>query len=72
MNAENTVPYDCSNGKIIECIADGFPEFDIKFAFDFIVKSINFINFRTFVISSQYKKVVWVLNFVCHQQAKAL
>lgn len=47
-------------------------EFVVFFVFTFIVKSIYPVDGRALVVSSEQKEVLWILDFVCKQQANCL
>jgi hypothetical protein len=72
VNAKYSVSNHSSNRKIVKCIANGFPYFDIKFSFALIIESINFVYFRTLVVTSKKKKIVWKLDFISHEESETL
>lgn len=45
------------------------PEIIVKFTF--VIKSVNSIDWRAFVIASQKKKVPWILNFISQKKANS-
>lgn len=51
----------------VEAVGEGFPQFDIVAPFTFVVKSINSVDGRTLVITSQQEKVFGVFDLVREQ-----
>ena len=45
------------------------PHFGIIPSFALVIKAVHPVNLMAFVISSEQEEVIWVLDFVCHQQA---
>ena len=55
-----------SHWKIVERISYCFEDFNVKFSFALIIKSINLIELARLVISSQQKESSGISNFVGH------
>lgn len=72
MHAEDPVTNNCSHRQVIKSITNILPQLNIKFPLDLIIKAIYLVNFWTLVIPSKHEKVVRMLDFIRHQQAKAL
>ena len=56
----------------IEAINKCLPNFDVTPPLAFIIKSIHPRHIRTFVISSQQEKVLWILDLVAHKKEDSL
>lgn len=56
----------------VENVYEEFPQFNIVSALAFIIKSIDAVDRRAFMVSSQQEKIARVLDFVCQQQADDL
>ena len=72
MNTKNPIANNSCNGKIIKGITNTFPEFNIKFSFNFIVETIYFIDFRTLMISPEHKEIIGMLDLVGHKKTETL
>jgi hypothetical protein len=68
MHTEDLVIDQRSDRETVETISESFPEFYIISTFAFVIETVNSVNRSTFVISSQQKEVLRVLNFVSEQQ----
>lgn len=52
----------------VESIAKVLPHLYREPATTFVVKSVDSINARTFMVSSQKEEVFWIFNLVCKQE----
>ena len=71
MHAENFLIDEGSNGQAVEDVREDLPEPDGIPPFALIVKAINSIDLRAFVIASQKEEVLRVLDLVAEEQANA-
>jgi hypothetical protein len=67
MDTKYPIPDDRSKRHVVENVANSPPKFYIEFSFNLIIKTINFIDFGTFMISSQKEKVVGKFYFESHE-----
>ena len=71
MHAENFLIDEGSNGQAVEDVREDLPEPDGIPPFALIVKAINSIDLRAFVIASQKEEVLRVLDLVAKEEANA-
>lgn len=71
MDAKYSFPDNCCNGHGIKAIAETLPDSDTGPPFAFVVKAIDFVEFRAFVVAPNHKNKLWAFNFVSEQQADA-
>jgi len=64
MHAEDLVIDECSHRKAVEALCENFPKFDVVPSFAFIVETVDSVDCCTFVIASQQKEVLGVLDLV--------
>ena len=64
MHAEDLLVDDGSDGKTVETIREGFPQFDVVASFAFIIKAVYSVNTGAFVIAAQNEEVFRVLDLV--------
>lgn len=69
MHANDLIVNDGTAGQTVEGIAKLLPHFDREPAATLIIKAINSIDARTFVIAAKQKKVLGILDFVGKQEA---
>ena len=67
MATEDFLVNDCGYGQTIEAVGEGFPQFDIVTAFDFVVEAVDTVDRCTFVIATQEKEVLGVFDFVAEE-----
>lgn len=72
MSAENLVINNSSNWKAIKAIGERLPQANIEASFNFVIKSVNSIDARTFVISTQEEEVLGVFDLISEEQADGL
>ena len=53
-----------SHRQAIEAIGKSLPQFDIVPSLAFIIETINTVNAGTFVVSSQEKEILRILDFI--------
>jgi hypothetical protein len=58
-----------STRKTIEAIGKSLPEFNTEASFTLIIETVDSINRGAFVVSTEDKKILGVLDLVCQQQA---
>ena len=68
MHTEDLIIDQGSNWEAVEAVSKSFPEFYIISTLAFVIETVNSVDRSTFVISSQQKEVLGVLNFVSQQQ----
>lgn len=64
MHTQNFLVNYCANWETIEHVRENLPEFNRVSPLAFVVKAVHTINLCTLVITSQQKKVLWVLNLI--------
>ena len=69
MHTENFLIYECSNRKAIEDIAKDAPESDRVPALALIIEAVDSVDLGAFVISTQHKEVLGILDFITEKQA---
>ena len=69
MTAKNLFVYNCCYRETIKTISENFPQFNGIFFFTLIIKTINSIDSRTFVVTPQQKKVFWVSDFISQKKS---
>ena len=67
MHANDLVVNDSATRQAIERVAKLLPHFYRKATTAFVVETVNAVNPRTFVVSTQQEKVLWILYFVRKQ-----
>ena len=72
MHAEDFLINDGSDGETVETVSEGLPQLDVVSSLAFIVEPINSVDGSALVVTSEEEEVLWVLNFVCEQQAYSL
>ena len=69
MHGEDLLVNDGCDGKTIEAVCKSFPQLDVISSLTLVIKAIDAINGRAFVIAAENEEVFWVLDLVCKQQA---
>jgi len=64
MHTENLLIDDCRNWHAVETISECLPKANIVASFAFVVKTIDSIDARTLVVSTQDEEIFWILDFV--------
>ena len=72
MHGEDLLVDDSGDRKAVEAIRESLPQLDVVATLAFIVETVNAIDGRAFVISSQNEEVLGVLDLVCQQKADGL
>ena len=72
MHTNNLFVNDGSDGQTVEAIRKSLPEFDVVTTLAFIVKSIDTVDARTFMVATEDEKVFRVLDLISQQQANGL
>lgn len=67
MHADDLVVNDGCAGQAIEGIAKLLPKLDGEPSTAFVIKTINSVNSRAFMISTEYEKIFRVFNFVSEE-----
>ena len=69
MHAENFLVDESCDGKTIEAVCEDFPKLDAVTALAFVIEAVDAIDRGTFMISSQQKEVLWVLDLIGQKEA---
>lgn len=65
MHCKNFLVYDCSNWQAIEAVGECLPQLDIVSSLAFVIEAVDAVDRRTFMVSSQNKKILRILDLVC-------
>ena len=68
MHAEDSVRDESRDGEIREDVAEELVDFHVEPHLALVVESIQLVDSRTLVVSSQQEEILWVLDFVGEQQ----
>jgi len=55
---------DGSTGQAVEAVSKRFPKLNPKPAFALVIKTIDTVDGRAFVVTSQDEEVFWVFDFI--------
>lgn len=69
MHAEYLVIHARTDGVLVEQVSEHLPQFNIKPAFALIIKPLDAVDGRTFMVPTQHEEVVGLLDLVGHEQA---
>lgn len=69
MHTANLIINDGTAREAVEGVAELFPQLNRKSTTTFIIKSINAVDSGTLMVSTENKKILWVLDFVSEKQA---
>jgi hypothetical protein len=76
VHAEDFFINKCAYRHDVEGIRESFPQFNvvlsftlIKMQFTLIVKTINAVDTRAFVVASEHEEILRVFDFICQHQA---
>lgn len=72
MHAEDFLVNQGSNREAVEAVGENLPQLDGVATLALIVKAVDSVNRRTFMVSAQQKEVLGVLDFICEQEADCL
>ena len=72
MAAENFLIKNSSNRKAVEAISESFPQLDIIAPLALIIEPVDPVYAGTFVIASQQKEILGILNFVSQKETNGL
>lgn len=68
MDAKNLLVNDGGDRQTVKTVREGFPQFDVVSALAFVVKSVNSVDRRTFVVTTQQKEILRVLDLVSKEK----
>jgi len=60
--AEDLLVHYGRHGEAVEAVGEGFPQLYVVAPFTFIVKSVNSVDGRTFMVTSQQEKVLGIFD----------
>ena len=69
MHAENFLVDESCDRKTIEAVCEDFPKLDTVTALALVIEAVDAIDRGTFMISSQQKEVLWVLDLIGQKEA---
>lgn len=69
MHTQYSIIYDCTNWQNIEDCTEFSPQLDRIPSLALVIKAVHPVNGLAFMVSSEQKEVVRVLNLVGHQEA---
>merc|ERR1740117_84374 len=72
MHAQNLVINQCADRHTIEYILELLPYFDTVPPLAFIVKTVDSVYLPTLVVTPEHEKVLFVFDFIAHQQDNCL
>jgi hypothetical protein len=72
VHAEDLLVNNGCNGKTVEAVSEGLPQFDVVAAFALVVETIDTIDRCAFVVSSEQEEILRILDFVCEEEADSL
>ena len=64
MHGENLLVDDSGDGKAVEAISEGLPQFDVVPSLAFVVKAIDTVDGGALVVPAEDEKVLRVLDLV--------
>lgn len=65
MHSEDLLVNDGSNGQAVEAVGERLPQLDIVSALALVVEAVYAVDGCAFVVASQNKEVLRVLDLVC-------
>ena len=69
VHAEDLLVDDGGNGQAVEAVGERLPQLDVVPPLALVVKAVNAVDGRAFVVAAQDEKVFGVLDLVREQQA---
>ena len=72
MHAENSILNHGTNRQVVEDLSEGLPKSQGIDSFTLIIKPINSINRRTFMITSKQEEILRIFDFIAKQKDYSL
>lgn len=72
MHGEDLLVYDGGDGQAVETVGEGLPQLDVVPSLALVVETVDTVDGRTLVVTSQDEKVLWVLDLVRQQETDGL
>lgn len=72
MHGENFLVNNSCDWQAIEAIGKRLPEFNVISSLALVVKSVDTVDWSTLVIPTKNEEILWILDFVCKEQADGL
>lgn len=69
MHREDLLIDDGGNRQAVETIGKSLPKLDVITTLALVVETVDTVNGRTFVVSSENKEVFWIFDFIGQKQA---
>ena len=72
VHGEDLLVNDGCDRKAVEAICKSLPQLDVVSSFTLVVKAIDTVDGRTFVVAAKDEEVFRVFDLICQQQANGL
>merc|ERR1719229_400622 len=72
VHAEDFFVHDGSDGECVETVGEGLPQFYAVSTFTLIVKAVDSVNGRAFVVAPEQEEILWVFYLVRKKEADGL
>jgi hypothetical protein len=72
MHGEDFLINDSGDWQAVEAIRKSLPQLDVVSSLALIIETIDSVDGRTLVVSSQDEEILWVFDLVCQQEADGL
>jgi len=72
MHTDNLIVNHSCAGETVEDTTERLPDFNTVTATAFVIKSVDAVDTRCFMVTSKNEEIFWVLDFICKEKANNL